>query len=252
MLRSKRKLWVFGLLTLAITLSTGTVAFALASRPVNEDASVYLLDGDFNQNTDKLRAEAGTLNCAASRTRWSYLKWNVADAQGKPVDYAKITLTADLVNLGASPQGGVFVGLYQTTDGWTESTVTANNGPAIGSLIVSVPIPVSPGPIVFEGTSLANYIMGEANGDGIASMVVALSGNCGEASVLVRMWSKDQSANPDAVPALELRAGGPTAVTLADTGAQPANSLPLYAGLAVLALIAVVGVGVSRRRTAAR
>jgi len=251
---SARKRLVIASLVLGLFASLGGLVFALASGLPSEDASVYSMNPGLTQNADKLRVEAGTPNCAASRTRWSYLKWNLADIPaGQVIGSAAMTLTVDLVNLGVAPPGGPQVTLYQVIDdSWSESSVTAANGSAMGTLIQSIAVPpTAPATITFDDASLTNYLQQQADGDNVASFGLALTGNCGEGTVLVRMYSKDQTVVGNYAFRPYLMITNPNAVTLTTfRSSDPALNWPLAAGVIALMGLAVAGGVLLRRRVA--
>jgi len=239
------------MLVLVVLLSATSLVYALASGPADEDAAVYASQPTTVFNGITIRVEAGEPTCIPAR--WSFLKWNLADIpDGATLGYAKLVLTTSSVQVttGVAAQ----IELYRVNDdSWQETTLTANNDPAFGTLIQSVPIPAAAGDIItFDNSQLLGFLQQEADGDNVASFGLRLAGNCGNGSVLVAMHSKDAAVADAQKPTLDARLGGPNSVTLTDSSAQQTNSLPLYGGLGALALIAVAGVGVSRRRMAAR
>lgn len=232
---SRLKTMISGVLVLTFLLGVTAIAFALASGPPDADASVYSNDTSLTQNLDQLRAESGDPVC--NRTRWSYVKWNLAGVPpGTTISTASMTYYVNLVNLpsGAVPQISLFKVL---DDSWQETSVTSGNGPAFGDLIQSVPVPAANTTIEFNNADLVTYLQQEAAGDDVASFGLAITGNCGNASVLVRMYSKD-SPNPD-TPDPNLNIADPNAVTLRTMEAEAGSSTtPLLLGGIALLLVA--------------
>jgi hypothetical protein len=197
----------------------------------------------------------------------AFVKWPLT-AVSQPVDNATLTFGVESVALNAAPAGGQYVVLYSTTsqpagsalgDGWTETSVTWANQPGLAPYDASVAsaeldrevVPsTSPyGDVVFNSRSLVNYLNHERVGDGIASFALALDGNCGESTVTIRLYSKDQTVSTNPKPELVMRSS-PNAVDVSKAGAQQATAWPLYAGLGAVALFVVAGVVITRRRMA--
>ncbi len=248
---STKKLLIIASIVVIVLASLSTGIFAAVSGPPIEDASTYINNPTATTNDDRLRVEAGTPNCSASPTRYSYVKWNLADLGSATIGSATMKFTVQSVNLGGATAGAQQVVLYQTTDGWTETTLNWNNQPPLGTAIQSKTVPSTSGAeITFEGTDLVNYLNTEAQGDKIASFALALTGNCGESVVILRLYSKDHVIESSR-PTLILL--DPNSVSLSTfTTDTSAPTWPLYAGLGALVLIAVAGVAWSRRRAALR
>ena len=240
-----KRSWLVALVCLLVIAASVTSVLAQASGPVDADASTDINTPGATTNDDRLRIEAGTPSCVASRTRVSFVKWDVT-AVNQAVGSASMTFGVQSVSLGNALAGNQQVVLYATTDGWTETTVNWSNQPALGAVLQSVVVPsTGGGTVVFNSPELAAYVQQEANGDNTASFALALTGSCGESTVTLRLFSKDSTVGPD--PTLQIL--GPTAVEMTQTSAERV-SWPLYAGLAAVALFVVAGVMISRRRTA--
>lgn len=187
---------------------------------------------------------------ACNLTDWSFIKF---DLNGVTGEIGRATVTLTVAANPSSIQPGTTVTLYQVSDGWDEGSITAGTAPALGTVIQTLPAPTGNGQMLTFGdavgsSALSDYLATQAGGDKVASMALALTGTCGAQSSAVRFASSENTTV--AVPTLNLYT--PNSVTLTGSSAQQTNSLPLYAGLGALALVAAIGVGLSRRRTAAR
>lgn len=240
-----KRYYLVVLTCLLVIAASFTSVLAQASGPVDADASTDINTPGATTNDDRLRVEAGTPNCANSRTRISFVKWDVS-AVNQAVSSATMTFGVQSVTLASATAGNQQVVLYATGDSWDETTVNWGNQPALGAVLQSVVVPsTGGGTVVFNSPELAAYVQQEANGDNVASFALALTGNCGESVVTLRLYSKESTVGPD--PNLQVL--GPTAVSMVETNAER-TSWPLYAGLAAVALVVVAGVMMSRRRTA--
>lgn len=202
-----------------------------------------------NFDTQDLRLSGSNQGSVCTATRTGLIRWDLADV-GASIGSAKLTLTT-IFPTGSTSAGGYEITLFRVADdAWDEATVTYLSGIAVGPAIQSVnlPNPVTDGfPIVFDNAALASYLDEQAAGDGKASFAVRFT-TC--ASTSTQRFADKEPTGSVGAPILELF--GTNAVTLTDASAQQTNSLPLYVGLGALALVAVAGVGMSRRRTAAR
>lgn len=115
-------------------------------------------------------------------------------------------------------------------------------------LFSTSPIVATGADVVFQSTSqFVDFLNSQNQGNDLATLAIKLTA-CSSPFAGQNMSSREGAVPPQ----LTITAVGPNAVTLTDSSAQQTNSLPLYAGLGALALVAAVGVGLSRRRTAAR
>lgn len=250
---TKRRGFLVGLLVLMLLSATAAFAQGPLPWPVDEDVSVYSNDGNLTQNAEHLRVEAGDPTCRPSR--WSYLKWDLTQVPaGKLIGDARITLYVNLVN---GDSGQARLTLYSVADdSWSETTVTSASGPALGTALQSVAVPPQDSTVVFEGDAVLDYLNQQRSGDGVASFALQLTGNCGNASVLVRMYSKDlvpavQQSASDERPLLYL--WDPSAVDISSfVAGADGGAWTLYLILAALALIVVAGARFSRRRVLPR
>ncbi len=203
-------------------------------------------------NLDNLWVRASTTSCTPDRV--SYLKWDLTDIPvGTVLQSASLTLYANgLDGDFTTPRN---LTLYQLlNDNWNDSvtwnllppgdTPGANLGPSIQTVAVS-----AVGTVTFNNAGLLSYVQAEADGDNVASFALEMTDNCTAGTTGVRFDSSNKVGGN--APHLQLNSE-PNSVTLTDSSAQQTNSLPLYVGLGALALVAAIGVGVSRRRTAAR
>ncbi len=233
------------LIAVVLLAAFSAIAYAQSSGTVDEDASNYASSPTLTTNDDRLRVEAGTPNCAASVTRFSYVKWDLNDVAG-PIASAEMSFSVQSTNIGSAVAGAQNLVLYRTTDEWTETTLNWSNKPPLGEVVQSIVMPTAAGSVVtFNAPALAAYLQQEADGDNVASFALGLTGNCGESSVVIRLYSKDQTVAPKP----DLQVLKPTAVDMSSTSAETVT-WPLYAGLGAVALVVIAGLAVSRRRTA--
>lgn len=243
---------LFAIITLLLIASSISSALAISSGPPSQDASTY--NNGATSNDDRLRVEAGTPACENSRSRITYLKWPLTDV-ARPIATATLSFRIQSVNFGAAAPGAQNVVLYSTEsvgtgghlgDDWTETTITSANQPNLVTVLETKPIPESgTGDILFNSPALVSYLNQEATGDKTATLALALSGNCGETAVTLRLYSKDQTTNPK--PDLQMLE--PTAVGLRTVSAER-TSWPFYAGLGAVGLAVVAGIFVARRHAA--
>jgi hypothetical protein len=237
-----------------------SLASAVASGVADADAAVDVNRPSQNFGTSTLIRAAASGDACISRSWWSFMKWDLTDVTDKAqIGYARLTLYVELIDTptGTLP-AGVQLSLYEVADaddGWVETGITSGNAPVLGTLIESQSIPAMGQPVIFGNANLLNYLKTQANDT--ASFGIALTApvgtSCGELDAIVRFYSRNATVADAQKPYLELRTEAPpNAVTLTDSSAQQANSLPLYAGLGALALVAAIGVGMSRRWIVAR
>ena len=111
-------------------------------------------------------------------TRRSLLQFDLATTTAA-LDNAALVVTVVESNLAAG--GQLTVTLYATGDGWTESTVTWENQPALGALLQTVTVAAGfLGEVEFNNTAVRNYLAAERDGDVKAALVLALTGGSGE------------------------------------------------------------------------
>ncbi len=249
------------LVALVMVFMMTSLASAVASGVADADAAVDVSRPGSNFGTSTLIRTVASGDACISRAWWSYMKWDLTEVADKTqIGYAKLTLYVESIDTPAGPTlpAGVQLSLYEIADagdGWVETSINSGNAPALGALIESQSVPAVGQLVVFGSANLLNYLKTQTNN--IASFGIALTApagtSCGELDAVVRFYSRDATVADAQKPYLELRTDAPpNSVTLTDSSAQQTNSLPLYAGLGALALIAVAGVGVSRRRMAAR
>jgi len=257
---NKSRIFGTALLVLVLFVTATSLASALATGTADKDAYVYASAGDSVFNTVTVRVEAGDTTCA--QARWSFLQWDLSDiAPGTTLASAKVTLYVS--SISGDPSGAHLELHKVLNDAWEETTLTYNNPIATSvtpgdpaTLLQSVPAPTAVNDAVtFDSAALLQYAQQQADGDNVASFALFVNGNCGNGTtLLVAMYSEESTTAPDELhkPYALFKAPPPNAVDLTKTSAEQTNSLPLYAGLGFLALVAVAGVVVSRRRMAVR
>ncbi len=250
-----KKSWVAVLVVSAMVM-VPLVALAQVSGPPANDAWVELANPDSPSNdtsTELQNLWARSALAACNPDRASYLKWDLTNVTpGTIFQSVDVNLRANFVS---GDWTGAQISLREAGDSWSD-TVTwntqPNNPPTTGAELGKLAV-AGAGTITFSSDTfplLRTYVQQEADGDNVVSFVLVVVGNCGIQNAAVRFDSKEPAAGGVA-PAL-LLTSEPNSVTLTDSSAQQTNSLPLYVGLGALALVAAIGVGVSRRRTAAR
>jgi hypothetical protein len=236
----KRLLAILTIVTVLGVFSTAS-ALAAGSGPPAADAWTDINAADTVNNTVNLWARGSTTACTV--TNRTYLRWDVS---GLTSTVGTATMTLQINALSGDFTTPRSVSLYQVlTDSWTESLLTWNNQPAIGTLIQTVGVSAT-GQMTFNAGALATYVDAQAKGDGQASFAIQMTGDCTAGSAGVRMDSKETSTGT--APQLVLYS--PNAVDMSTASAQQQTSWPLYAGLGAVALFVVAGVVISRRRTA--
>lgn len=242
-----------GLLILVVLISLTAIVLAVSSGTATADASVDINNPTQTMNADTIRVEAsGAVDCASSVAQYSFLKWDLTDAAGKEIKTVQMSLTMWYAELGDATSGAQQLALYQTTDGWNETSVSWNNNmPSLGTQIESKVLPTDDNSVItFESAALLDYVRLQAQGDKVASFALGLTGACtANSAVTVELYSKDHT-NVGFKPTLDIRS--PTSVALTTlTAEQPTPNWPLYIGLGVLALM-VVGLLFYRRRAVSR
>ncbi|WP_246357492.1 CBM96 family carbohydrate-binding protein [Pyxidicoccus fallax] len=180
------------------TEARGTQRQALTTLTASEDAYVHESNPTSNYGASAslfVKNDAGT-------SRHAYLKFNLAGIPG---------VTSAKLRVHGSASASTTLQAFQSTDAWTESSLTWNNKPAVGSLVGSVAINTTAQTHEIDVTA---YVNAQAAGDGTVSFV--LQETVGKYTTLV---SSEGSAN---VPQLEVvPSGGGTGDTQAPT--VPAN-----------------------------
>lgn len=231
-----------------VLFSLIVVPIALAAHLPIDDA--WTQSNTTSQNTEFLHVRSSVSGSSCSPTTTTYMKFDLTGISAE-IRTVNLTLTYTYVNLGS---GASTVSLYSVTDdSWTETTVGSIKPAPVNELTTLVLDPGSPpavnSAVTFPSTAaLAKFFDDERKGDKAASIALRLTG-CTAGAPEVR-FASSENATVGYQPSLTLL--DPTAVTMTETSAQQTNTLPLYAGLGGLALIAVVGVAISRRRTSTR
>lgn len=240
-----KRVIIIGSLVLLIVAMTAVSAFALASGPPVEDAYVYQTFPTTNYNDAYLLVRGDTMSC--TQTQIVYLKWNLADvADPSRAQYAGIQLRANFVS-GAVSQTQVT--MYQVSDdSWSEGTVIFNGRPALGPVLDAKTITAA-STVTFNAPAILDFFKQQANGDDVATVALAMTGNCSAGATTVRFDSSEPAAGGVA-PTLDLRtAPPPNAVDMSGASAERV-AWPLYAGLGALGVIVGLGIFMTRRKLA--
>ncbi len=168
------------------------------------------------------------------------------------VNSASLALThgATLNGLANNPT----LTLYGVAD-FDPATLNATNAPTTaGATVIESKVIASSTtagtPLTWGGADagLKNYVQLQADGDNVVTLAMSFSANCSTTSQ-VNFYSQEYTANPAFRPVLTISGTKPNAVDMSSASATR-TAWPLYAGLGVVALGVVVGVMISRRRTA--
>jgi hypothetical protein len=140
-------------------------------------------------------SRAPTTQC--NTTKYTWLKFDLASLSGDAT-----TATLRLSNPQyTGPATGVVLGLFAVADDtWTEDTLTWENHPASSivspALALRAPPPNGQPNYGFSSPELMNYINGERNGDGLASLVLAYVDCPSLSAPQSRVSSKEGQAAP--------------------------------------------------------
>jgi len=246
------KWYIVLLLSLVASLVLVPVTLAAASNPIDSYVLTSSPGSNFGTSANLAVFGSGGVGvCTATGT--AYLKWSLAGTAAAVGATTKLTVNVNFISSGADGN----VSLYQVTDdSWTETGITANNAPAPGALLASVPLPGSTGLVTFTGADLAAYVNSQSSfvggtdttaGDDVISFAIRISG-CTAPSSAISLDSREKTGGT--APALSLF--DTNAVTLTGFGAaDPTVNWPLIAGLGALALLIAAGGVIYRRRAAA-
>lgn len=175
----------------------GTQQQGLTTLTATEDAYVHEANAAPNYGSN---ASLFVKNDAGA-SRYAYLKFTLTGLSG---------VTSAKLRVHGSASAATMLQAFQTTDAWTEATLTWSNKPAPGSLVGGVALTTVAQDAVIDVTA---YVNAQAAGDGTVSFV--LQETVGKYTTLV---SSEGSANP---PRLEVTSGGSTGDTQAPS--VPAN-----------------------------
>jgi hypothetical protein len=241
-----------------------TVAAQLASGQPDQDT--YISGGSpttaYGTTTTLWARLSGNASNVCSWTRTAYLQWNLddnANLKDNPsqIGWVGLSLARSASGTTSNPNGYV-VSLYKAPDNW-DNTTTWNTAPSpqVDALIMSKPFPASNGAALTfnsdEAPELLNYVRTEAaSTNHLLSLAIRLDdpeNSCPTGVTTLIMDSSEATSGTQVN--IDIRTAGPppNAVDMTKATAERV-SWPLYAGLAAVALFAVGGVIISRRRTA--
>ncbi len=163
---------------------SGAARQALATLSASEDSYVHESNASSNYGSSTsvyVKTEAGV-------NRHGYFKFNLSGVSG---------VTSARLRVYGSASSTTTLSAYQTTDGWSESTLTWTNRPAVGSLVGSVPINTT---AQYNELDVTSYVSAQASGDGTVSFVLQES-----AGKYTTLNSSENTLNP---PQLEITASG--------------------------------------------
>ncbi|MDC0713433.1 DNRLRE domain-containing protein [Stigmatella sp. ncwal1] len=121
-------------------------------------------------------------------SRYAYLKFSLSGLSG---------VTSAKLRVYGSASSNTVLQAYQTADGWSESSLTWTNKPAVGSLVGGVSINTT---AKYYDIDVTSYVSAQAGGDGTVSFV--LQETVGKYTTL------NSSENASSPPQLEVTAGG--------------------------------------------
>ncbi len=190
---------------LAVVLTARGV-WAIASGLPSHDAYVDVNDPMANFDDNDLEVDASGSGCGP--TMIVYMQWDLSSiADTATISAATLTLTTTF----QQNTTGVYLTLYETGDGWTETTLRKNNAPAVGAAIETQPAPTANGQVVvFNSSALRSYLSAQAlgSGDDKASFALQFSSGC-TSGLTVAVFADRENLSVGG-PNLQLR--GPNAV----------------------------------------
>ncbi|ATB42714.1 sheath polysaccharide-degrading enzyme [Cystobacter fuscus] len=175
-----------------------TARRALTTLTPSEDAHVHESNAASNYGASTSLA----IKNDPGASRYAYVKFKLTGITG---------VSSARLRVHGSASSNTTLQAFQTTDGWSESSLTWSNKPAVGALVADVAINTT---AKYYELDVTSYVNAQAGGDGTVSFV--LQETVGKYTTLV---SSEGSAN---VPQLELTpSGGGTVDTQAPS--VPAN-----------------------------
>ncbi len=198
------------LLAFMLGLLNTTGAWAIVSGWPSGDAYVDVNEPDTNYNANALEVSASGTSCEP--TSYTYMQWDLTGINPALITTATLTLTVT----GQLNAVGASLTLYETTDGWDETTLTANNAPAVGAQIETQPVPNVGQVVTFNSTALRDYVKNQANADAVVSFVLRFSSGCVQ-GLTVAVFADRENTTPSHRPYLLIQ--GPNAVKVSALGA---------------------------------
>ena len=241
-------------LVLLIVLSLATVTVAQNSNRREVDADTFW---DVNAEATVVNGSSAIVDAQGSEsgcnlTRAGLLKWNVDLPTSARVGRVKVTLHTIRSSTGSTDS--TTLALFGAPDDWGEDTPQSDlpHPPSITDTPlaeVTGPYTVG-GDVVFDvqGTdeALVQYVQNQISdaNDQVISFWVEITGGCPSGGVARVAWNSRESGTSY----LELYETN--SVTLADFSANDSNTLnwSLIAGLVALAAVVILGVGYGVRR----
>lgn len=220
----------------ALLLIPVSIALAYTSGPPTHDSYIDSVTSGIPHDDQDLGVAGSTSNC--NPTNITYLQWDLSGIPDtETIASATLTLTTTYAN---NPTNATLT-LYETGDGWTETGLTWNNAPALGSSIETVAGPTAAGQTVtFNSAALASYLDGEASGDNVASLAIQWTGTCH--SLITLAVFEDRESGADG-PYLLLQ--NPTAVNLVSfraTRPSPNTAISVFLGGIGIVLMGMVAI----------
>ncbi|WP_217283010.1 CBM96 family carbohydrate-binding protein [Paenibacillus alginolyticus] len=197
--RYTSKTWAMTLISSLMVMTIPSVAGAATSTlSPSDDSYVHQSNATSNYGT----ATSLYVKNDPTAARYAYLKFNLTGIAG--VSSAKLRIYG-------SASASTVLSAYQTADSWTQSALTWNNKPAVGSSAGSVPIDTTN---TYNEIDVTSYVTAEAAGDGVVSF--ALQESVGKYTMLNS--NENASNKPQLVVVSGGGTGGDTQAPTAPTG----------------------------------
>lgn len=252
------------LLTAVIVLVIASSLVALAGQFRSPSKDIYCTVGGTCYNSYGITTNASNVS-GCNSTLVGYIGWDLSTLTQAPLSAELKLKTTNVTGAPTAPDGSplplTFSLLIPNSHSWVEPVGVGGSDPGFGAVVttgtatlVNQGVGGAAQTVTFGGAAnptaanaLGAYFDGLRTGGNPqnATIGIRISGGCSPSSVVT--FAERESANePDLVFFTDYNAN---AVELSDfTTDNPAPTWPLYAGLGALALVAVAGVTLSRRR----
>lgn len=226
------------------------LASSQASGPPVQDTFWNTATAANNNGTD-LRVRASILPSPCTDNDVIYLRWDLSGIPvGSTVSSATLTLTTSPVVSGAGTSTTLEL-LQVTDDTWNETD--NSTGPGYGTSIETKTVAFTSSTagqtVVFNSAALASWVQANrvgAGGNDLVSMAVRINAGCTLLTIITFEDRESASNKPD----LQLQGTNAVSLTTFRASDSAPVSWPLYAGLAAVAALALIGAVALRRRSA--
>ncbi len=211
-----------------------SIANAVGPYPATSD--IYVDGASTTQTTNPLILDGSDIGAGCNS--WTvYLQWTGLGSVSEAISTATVSLVTGLI---ASSGGTGTLTLYETTD---DSMPSGGIGPSLQSVPIGTE-PSSGTTITFPTSAgLVTYLNTARTGDGTATFAVKWS-----ACTSITLSFQDNSTGDP--PLLSLFNSTPVTLTTFHAADTAPVNWPLYAGIAVIAILALTGAVALRRRSA--